>query len=42
MTTMLEPITGDELVGYFAAMLNDEPWGEPCCSGESKGAPKGA
>jgi hypothetical protein len=43
VTTMLEPITADELVGYFAAMLNDGPWGEPCFADgfpgeESKGA----
>ncbi len=29
MTTMLEPITGEELLGYLAAMTTDGPLGEP-------------
>jgi hypothetical protein len=29
MTTMVEPITGEELLGYISAMLTDVPWGEP-------------
>jgi hypothetical protein len=29
MTTMLEPITEEELLGYMSAMLADGPWGEP-------------
>jgi hypothetical protein len=29
MTTMMEPISEDELLGYMAAMMGDLPWGEP-------------
>jgi hypothetical protein len=29
MTTMLEPISGEELLGYLAAMSMDLPLGEP-------------
>lgn len=29
MTTMVEPITGEELLGYLAAMTTDLPLGEP-------------
>lgn len=39
MTTMVEPITDEELLGYVFAMLTDGPWGEPATSlgeGESR------
>lgn len=29
MTTMMEPISEEELLGYLAAMSTDLPWGEP-------------
>lgn len=29
MTTMIEPITGEELLGYMAAMTTDLPFGDP-------------
>lgn len=29
MTTMIEPITGEELLGYMSAMTSDLPLGEP-------------
>lgn len=29
MTTMVEPITGEELLGYVSAMTTDLPLGEP-------------
>lgn len=29
MTTTVQPITGEELVGYVCAMAADQPWGEP-------------
>lgn len=29
MTTTMTPITDEEFLGYFCAMLTDEPWGEP-------------
>lgn len=32
MTTMVEPITDEELLGYISAMLTDEPLGEPATS----------
>jgi hypothetical protein len=31
---MVEPITGDELLGYLSAMLGDQPWGDPCCAAD--------
>lgn len=35
MTTTVEPISGDELVGYVCAMITDRPWGEPLMSEET-------
>ena len=32
MTAMVEPITDEEYVGYLAAMISDQPWGEPATS----------
>jgi hypothetical protein len=29
MITMVEPITDEEFLGYFTAMLGNDPWGEP-------------
>lgn len=29
MTTMIEPITGEELLGYMSAMTGNLPFGEP-------------
>lgn len=29
MTTTVEPITAEELVGYVCAMATDQPWGDP-------------
>ena len=29
MTTMLEPISDEEFLGYLSAMLGDGPLGEP-------------
>ena len=34
MTTMVEPITEQEFVGYLAAMLGDRPLGDPAVSPE--------
>jgi hypothetical protein len=34
MTTTVDPISGDELVGYVCAMITDQPWGEPMMSDE--------
>lgn len=32
MTTMVEPISQQDLVGYLAAMLGDQPLGDPATS----------
>lgn len=29
MTTMLEPISGEDLLGYLSAMTTDVPLGDP-------------
>jgi hypothetical protein len=29
MTVTVEPITGEEMVGYISAMASNQPWGEP-------------
>lgn len=29
MTTILEPITEEEFLGYLSAMMENLPWGEP-------------
>ncbi len=39
MTITVEPISGDELVGYLCAMLSNGPWGEPEMADE--GLPQG-
>lgn len=42
MTTMVEPITEQELIGYLAAMLGDQPLGDPATSVEVLGSTSGS
>ncbi len=42
MTVMVDPITDEELIGYFSAMLTDQPWGEPATSLEELEVPSGS
>jgi hypothetical protein len=42
MTVMVDPITDEEMIGYFAAMLTDLPWGEPATSLEELEVPSGS
>jgi len=32
MGTMVEAITDEEFIGYLAAMMRNDPWGEPVTS----------
>lgn len=40
MTTMVEPITDEEFLGYFSAMFTDAPWGEPAIRVEDTAPPR--
>lgn len=42
MTVMVDPITDEEMIGYFAAMLTDQPWGEPATSLDELEIPSGS